>query len=807
MTSELSPDTTSLDVNDPKRRLARKFGEGMPMLDEQDGTKWRRWIESQRKQQESVMRDKRLHWSRHRHFRNGHQWISTRDGRTWREPQSDQNDVRSVLNIIGPALDFRLGVISEQKPGFRHEPLVGGVAGREAAEAQQSVVEYYFYMLRGWNIFQDAWFHAQTDGVSFVHVFVDQNAGPTREDVDLIPETDERFAGLQAQGYTINEQGLLELPYADEGVIAPPDAEPRVLYEGELACRILLAHEVVFDPEARSINGPVDRAKWALVRRMRSVEQARLETGKDKLEAETSMTSQNDMMDLPMDRAMGWQRGLPPFPTRRQRVTEGIPEYILWIAPDQHEPGLEDGLWIRLIGNEIVDRGDELPGGMIPLARFTDGSADADIFPRPVMSDWIGDQIAINALLSALIKHARWFTGGRLLALKGTVLEETFSNVTGSQVEYQGQKPDVFQPVPAGQDAWRLLDWLIKKLEDKSGWNDIARGQVTGGGSASAQDISGRAVLAMQQALERTFGPAVRAAADGATEFAQLIVKYAQWLFDEPRLIPAVGGRGDLAKRIDGEKLGERPMVYVDPETLMPLPRALRQQLLEEQLDKGRISLPTYQKRSVFSDIRDIHMGDSDQWERAQFVNTQIEEQWEQIAALDPQQRYSAGYGGIPVLWQDVQPVTPQPQQGAAGQAASMGAPATFQTVHKTALLEIILNERRPWGMRQVALERWGIYDQLERAMNDPTGQTPIPLETTGVPADRAATMIPTPLGGIAAGSMPPAPGAAPSGASPTGGGPLTSPAPETAAVAPQASKLPPAELTGAEQTIAGQQA
>jgi len=805
MTSELTPDTTSMDVADPKKRLARKFGEGMPLLDEQDGKKWRTWIESQRKQQDGVMRDKRLHWTRHRHFRAGHQWISTRDGRTWREPQADANDVRSVLNVIGPALDFRLGVISEQKPGFRHEPLVGGVAGRESAEAQQSVTEYYFYMLRAWNAFQDAWFHAQSDGVSFLHVFVDKNAGPTREDVDLIPETDERFAGLKAQGYMINEQGLLELPYADEGVVAPPDAEPRILYEGEIACRILLAHEVVFDPEARSVNGPVDRAKWALVRRVRSVEQARLETGNSQLEAETQISSQNDAMDLPLDRSMGWQRGLPPFPTRRQRITEGVAEYILWIAPDQHEPGLESGLWIRLIGDKIVDRGDELPGGVIPLARFTDGSADTDIFPRPIMSDWIGDQMAINALLSALLKHARWFTGGRMLALKGTVLEETFSNITGSFVEYQGAKPDQFPPVSAGQDAWRLLDWLIKKLEDKTGWNDIARGQVTGGGSASAQDISGRAVLAMQQALERTFGPAVRAGAEGATEFAILIVKYAQWLFDEPRLIPAVGGRGDLAKRIDGEMLGDRPMVYVDPQTMMPLPRALQQQLLEEQLDKGRITLQTYQKGSVFSNIRDIRMGDSDQWERAQFVNTQLEEQWEEIEKLDMSQRYSAGYGGIPVLWQDVQQAPPMPQQGAVGPAAQMGVPAAYTTVHKPALLEIILNERRPWGMRQLALERWGIYDQLERAMNDPTGVTPIPMETTGIPADRLATMQPTPTGGVAAASQPPPPPTV--GGAPTGGGPQTSPNPESSAVPSAASQLPPAELTGGEQQIAGTQA
>lgn len=806
MPSELTPDAPNAAVFvDPVKRLARKFGESMPLLESDDGKQWRKWIESQRKAQDGVMRDKRLHYTRHRHFRAGHQWVSTRDGRTWREPQADTNDVRPVLNVIGPALDFRLGILSEQKPGFRHEPLSGGTAGREAAEAQQAVAEYYFYILRAWNVFLDAWYHAQTDGVSFIHVYVDPHAGPTREDIEYVDPSDERFHGLEAQGYEISAEGLIELPYQDQDLPAPEDAPSRTLYEGDIANRIVLAHEVIFDPEARSINGPLDKAKWAIVRRMRSVEQARLETGNAKLESESATSAQNDTMDMPMDRSMGWQRGLPPFPTRRQRVTDGIPEYLLWIAPDQNEPGLEKGLWMRMIGDEIIDRGDELPGGLIPLARVTDGSADTDIFPRPVMADWIGDQMAINALLGILLKHARFFAGGRMLAMKNTVLEETYSNIVGSIVEYTGSKPDMFNPVSAGMDAWRLLDWLIKKLEDKTGWNDIARGQLGGTGGASAQDISGRAVLATRELFERAFGPVVRAAAEGATEWASLTIAYARWLFDEPRLIPAAGGRGDLAKRIDSEKLGDRPMVYVDPETLMPLPRALRQQLLEEQLDKGRISLPEYQKRSVFADIRNVHMGDMDQWERAQFVNTQIEEQWEQIATLPPEVRYSAGQGGIPVLWQDVSMTVPQPQAGAVGQMAMQGMPGQFSTVHKSALLEIILNERRPWGMRQVALERWGVYDQLERAMNDPSGMTAIPMEVTGVPADRMATMVPTPLGGMPAGPLNPN---AQQAIDPATGQPApgtsVSPSPTNSPVVTEAGKQPKPQLSAGERAMAG---
>lgn len=779
MPSELSPDsnTDQSPIPDQQDSLRRKFGVNFPQLTSTDGTEWRRWIESERKRQEPIMRDKRLHWARHRHFRAGHQWISTRDGRTWREPQADVNDLRPVLNLVGPALDFRLGILSEQKPGFKFMPIGTGVEGREAAEAQQAVTEYYFYTLRTWNTFQDAWFQAQTDGCSFIHIYVDMNSGPSRQDVDLIDPTDERFAGLQAQGYNVNEQGLLELPYQEEGVEAPPGSEPRLIYEGEIVQKLLLAHEVLFSPEARTINGPNEpKAKWALIRRMRDVNEARIETGNPKIESELTITSQSDVLDMPIDRSMGWQRGLPPFPTRRQRIIDGVPEYILYIAPDKNEPGLELGIWKRIIGNVIVEDGDELPGGVIPLARFTDGSPDTDIYPRPVMSDWIGDQVLINALLSSLAKHNRFFAGGRILATKNTLLEETYSNIVGSVVEYQGMKPEVFPPIVAGQDAWKQIDWMVKKFEDKSGWNDLARGQISQTGSA--QDVSGRAVLASQQLFERAFGPAVRAAAEGATEWALIIVSYSQWLFEEPRLIPAVGERGDLAKKISSETLGTLPMVYCDPETMMPMPRALSQQLLEDQLDKGRITLATYQKRSVYSDIRNLQMGDSDQWQRAQFVNTLITERWKDLVPLPPPERYAPQ--GTPILWQD------------------------DVIIHKEALMEIITDERKPWGMRQVCLDRWGVYDELQRAQIDPTGMVPIPPVVLGVPVDKLMAQQAM-MGGQPAGPVagPPNLGQPPVPTTPAPGGsgglnpalPIASPTPDqmgtiAPAVADQAKGL-----------------
>lgn len=694
--------------------LEKKYGKGFPEAEHwKDGKAWLKWIEGQRKKQEPVLKDKRLHYSRHRHFRVGNQWISTRDGRLFREPAADENDIRIVDNMIGPALDFRLSIVAEQRPGFRHEPFAYNVTSRESAEAQQAVVEYYFHSLNSWSSWLDAAYNAQTDGAAFLHIYIDKTSGPVLEDVEYIPPTDERYANLVAQGYEVNEE-MVVLPKDQGGRPLDPGEQPRRLPLGDIAHRVVLAHEVFFNAEAKSINGPSDRAKWACIRRLRNIEEARLETGDAELEGEQLLMSEADPMDKPMDRVGDFQRGLPPFPVKRSGLRDGVIENLIFISPDPEIPELEKGYWVRLIGEKLIEAGEELPGGLIPLARFADGSPDPQICPRPVISDWIGDQVAINALKSLLMKHTRFFAGGRLLAQRNTMLSESYSAVVGSVVEYAGLKPEAFNPVNAGADSWRLLAEFKKSLEDKTGYNDMARGRVSESGSL--QDVSGRALLGARELFERTFGPFVRAVASGGTEYARLIVAYTKYLFDEPRLIPLVSGRGDLAKQIDSEMLGERPLVYVDPETMMPMPRAWRQQVLFESYQNGLISQEEYKNRAPYAEIRNMHMGQLDQWDRAQWVNTVLQERWEELAAMQPDELYSGQ--NTPVLWQD-DPI-----------------------VHMAALNELILDERKPWGLRRLAAARHNIYEQLNLAKMDPFALAP--MEVLGVPPNK----MPPQMGG-----------------------------------------------------------
>lgn len=797
MPDDITTSDDGLPLDDSKERVAQRklFGPEFPPLDTKNGKLWKRWIEARIREQDGVRRDQRLHWARHRHFRQGRQWISTRDGRTWREVEADQNDIRQVLNLFGPSIDYRVGLIDEQRPGFRATPLGTGVEAQETAEAQQRLVEHHYNKNNsGKKLFRDAAANAQTDGTSFLHVYVDKSAGPRTEDVRLIPPDDSRYAGLVAAGYELDAEGLVRLPLTEEGSVAGPEAEVITFNAGEIATRVILAHEVYFDVEAKTVNGPYDRAKWSVIRRVRDLNNARLETGKPDLKEDPGTTLIGDPIldngeQFGYQSPLGYQRSLPPYPSSRRRYNQpGVFDFLVYLAPNA-EAGILDGLWRHVIGDELIDGKDELPGKRIPLARFTDGSSDTEMFVRPVVSDWLPDQMSINALVSTLLQHARIFGLGRVMAQKGTILSETYTTIIGAILEYQGPEPKFQSGTSASADVWRMLEVFIKKFEDKSGWNDLARGAM---GNASLQDVSGRALLGARELFERTFGPLIRATAEGGSEWANLIVDFARYLYTTPRLIPLTD-RGDLAKKISSQDLGEESQVYIAPETLSPMPKALRNQTLYDLAQNDYISRSVYMRNAPFGEIRDVYYGGQEQWERAQWVNMLLEERWQEFAAMPTAQRLTPESQGVAIWWQD------EP------------------SVHKEALQQIMLDEKKPLALRDLAAERWVIYDQLGRAKGSPGDARTPPIPPSAPPPADLQTGMPLVRGmpidiAMNAGlpSMPTGPRPpAPAGGAPSGPPQLVSPSPDIAPGVTQSgqqSLIPLGEFGAIEEQLQDRQ-
>lgn len=712
------------------QRLRRRYGSSFPKADllasdadpSEAGEAWRSWLDDQIQIQGGPVGDAQLHWSRLRLFRKGIQWISTRDRRRWREPNHTENRIRRVFNLVGPAMDFRVNMLAEQRPGWRADPIPGaGVSGREAAEAQQAVTEYYYYTGRAWLAHLMAASEAQTDGVCFLHVYIDPEEGPKGD-----------------------------------------DGKPM----GDIRTDIATAFEVWADPEARSIHRQRP-ARWAFVRRTMALETARILTGDDQLTADDD-AREPDPYNLAAD-ITSWTGGIPPYPSHRYTLGgQRVWDFKIYLRPSRDFP---KGRWFHVVGGKLVASG-TLPGETIPLIPVRDGSTDPSLFPQPVATDWVADQTSVNALGSKILEYARAHSGSRLLAMEGTILKESWTDIVGSIINYQGTKPDVLNPMRASGDLWTAFREAVSMLEDKTGHNDLARGKLGGSSEAGFQDVSGRAALAAREMFERQFGPPIRASAEAGSEWAEVVVAYTRWLYrGKPRSLPATG-RPDLAKKITSESLGDQTMVYMDPETLMPLPRALRNQMLFDHLQQGLISVDEYRKRAPYAEVRNLAMGDLDQWNRAQTINTTLEEGYRKLETLEPEELWSDSTG-LAVLFQD------DPE------------------IHMRALNELVLDDSKPWALRRLAFTRWGIYSDLNQAKNHPPELAaagipapPVPLEVVGTPpsvlqaseASRQETSFPGGTGDV------PGAGGQPSAAAAPDTMPVASPAASTAAPQPLGS-------------------
>jgi hypothetical protein len=160
-------------------------------------------------------------------------------------------------------------------------------------------------------------------------------------------------------------------------------------------------------------------------------------------------------------------------------------------------------------------------------------------------------------------------------------------------------------------DVKEALSLEKKAFEDASGYNDTSRGQFS-------SSSSGRAILAAREQLERVFAPSVLAIANAMTEWAKVTLAGMAWGYDVPRDLGAVGkSRPDLARALNAQDFDGSADVKVEPETLMPMPKAMRLFLLDELFQKQLIDARQYQRLMPFAIVKQIQSPDADQEARA----------------------------------------------------------------------------------------------------------------------------------------------------------------------------------------------
>ena len=580
---EVAPnEDNDLDMTDAEEKAALRralYGHDFPAAEDDDADDMQAWASWARGLWESrrTAVQEHLHLvERNRLFRSGQQWISAQGLGPWREPARPKDAARVVYNMIDKALDQRLQIIMDQRPGFSVSPQTQDPDDKRKAQAKQLALEYQFDQQDMRRLGREAAFWAQTDGVSFWHMFWDPDRGPW----------DERLGDK------------------------PGERKPM----GDLGCQTLRVEQVRVSPNATVTQAP----HWVIIREVIPTSEAVYRYGATGLDAAgTNLAYGSDPAYSGSEGIGSWVLSQTTVGEGQRMRDEDVTErFTVYLAP--HPDVLPQGLHLIVVGNKVVFGPNELMWGTIPVVAIRDGSADPSYYPRPVMEQWLDHQMRVNALLSKWIENIRVNAGGRFLVRPNSIATETFMGGVTSMIEVRGagSMNESIQPVngfSVGNDVKDALALEKQAFEEASGWNSVSRGQTTG--------ESGRAIIATREQLERTFSPAVNALADAYTDWCKATLAGMVWGYDVPRALGAVGkGRPDLARAVSSRDLDGQSDVRVEASTMMPMPMAFRLYLLDNWLQTGVIDIKEYRRRQMFAIAKDMATPDEDQEARAKRV-------------------------------------------------------------------------------------------------------------------------------------------------------------------------------------------
>jgi len=570
-----APEPEPLFAGDPEDREVRAavgvlYGAQFPFLhgeDEDPDAAWPSWAKDLWASLAGGVR-RRLHdVERNRRFLAGDQWISPLGIGVWREPPRPTNAARLVFDLCSPARDMLVNILSEQRPGFRCRPATQDPDDFKQAEARQGFLEYQFDQQERSKVIKEIGYWVVPDGACFEELYWDVDRGPWDGDLD----------------------GPL----------------------GDPCSKIRRIEQVRVSPNATATQKPFF---WVL-RDLIPLVQAVAEYGEGVVDS--------DEASQEADAAFGVGasvNGLGGFEVDELHTEQRLVErFTVYCERGRYLP---QGLHVVTVGQKVVSV-QGLPAGVVPMIRWTDGSTDPAFFCEPKMNQWVPHQVRLNALWSKLIENIRFNAGPKLLGKVNAVKPETLVGGTMSLVEVTGlgslsESVQVVQGMSVSKDVMDAFEREMKALQDLTGRNDTTMGSFS-------SDQSGRAILAIREQVERTFAPLVLASCEAQTAWAKITVAFGKEYYDLPRMIGVQGeSRVDLARQIHKDDLDGAVDVWIDPETLMPMPRSLRLFLLKDLLQVGGMSVEEYRRRSVFGWVRSLGSPDEDQEARARRVAESI---------------------------------------------------------------------------------------------------------------------------------------------------------------------------------------
>lgn len=223
-----------------------------------------------------------------------------------------------------------------------------------------------------------------------------------------------------------------------------------------------------------------------------------------------------------------------------------------------------------------------------------------------------------NRRLSQIADNASRMTNPRILAPRGSIIPEEFSDIPGEIVEYtlvgqQNMKPEIMQGISVASDAMMLVEFSTKRAQDAAGIHDVSRGILPPGVS------SGRQLELAQAADTMVLGPCIRDLEDFLKRSAKKILRIVKKKYPSERDVVVKGKRGVVENlKIVPEDI-DFSDINVEISSFLANTKAGRQDIIRELKDADIIDGITALEYYEFPDIEAI----ADRVQQEKMMNNQ----------------------------------------------------------------------------------------------------------------------------------------------------------------------------------------
>ena len=648
----------------------------------------------------------------------GRQYLTfSKRTRTWEDlPLLDEKDVRATDNCILPALRSRAQRLLSGPVQFDGSPRRNDLDARDRARLGAEWVQSRWKSTHMVQKVDQALMLAFACGIAVLKGFWNRDLGPltpaTMQRMKTQPVLDpltgepalDLFTGEPQTEPVIGEDGepVVETYFVDDQQQEVADREQAFQFrpgDTDTAVRSIFNVRINSDATAWDVGAGL---RWLLDTDTIPVETAKAMFPEfaEKIEA----SAPDDMLSVTLERlaasaavaaTLGAQQqtGAASKPNGQTTV---IQEY--WELPNTVFP--KGRLIVRVGQVKVYD--DVFPDGVFPYTPIFDEPAPLTPMGRPCVNDGISLQDTINRQWNAINTEAQQGGVGRWVSweIPGVPEQLAPEDRTVIQIPMRGNVAnrslrDLFHrldPPAVSPDRWRLLEASKRALQDVFAFHEVSRGQTPPGVD------SGVAIDSLREEERGQLAKAVRALEASIIHWAtvQLAIARAnygdqieRWLQSEQAEL------GYILQTVNGLKLPDPDELTLELQGFKPQSETAFKGEVKEALGLGL--LDPREARELLDLGRGMtgaFTSQSRHYQRARWINLALERGEYAVVpgqpVLDPSDPTAAPIQVQDVVFPDGRPmVLPDDDDHA---------------VHLMVLDELVLNEQKPWEVRQVAM-------------------------------------------------------------------------------------------------------